>query len=142
VTGGEPRVVVAAGGIVVRDGAVLLVQRGRAPGAGKWSVPGGRVRFGERVSDAVEREVFEETGLPVRVDRVAGWAERIGADPDPYHHVIFDYFASLTTAGEARAGDDAAAVAWVALGDLAAYDLVDGLLDFFAEVGLTAPFRG
>jgi ADP-ribose pyrophosphatase YjhB (NUDIX family) len=90
VTGGEPRVVVAAGGIVVRDGAVLLVQRGRAPGAGKWSVPGGRVRFGERVTDAVEREVFEETGLPVRVERVAGWGESIGGDPDPDHHLIMD----------------------------------------------------
>jgi ADP-ribose pyrophosphatase len=142
VTDEHTRIVVAAGGIVVRGGAVLLVQRGRAPGAGKWSVPGGRVQFGERLTDAVEREVLEETGLHVRADRFAGWAERIGADPEPYHHVIFDYFASEVGTGEARAGDDATAVAWVALADLSTYDLVDGLLDFFMEVGLGRPVRG
>jgi ADP-ribose pyrophosphatase len=134
--------VVAAGGIVVRDGAVLLVQRGRPPGVGKWSVPGGRVRFGERLTDAAVREVFEETGLEVRVERFAGWAERIGRDPEPYHHVIFDYVVSETAPGVARAGDDAAAVAWVAVDDLGAYDLVEGLADFLVEAGIAPPVRG
>jgi 8-oxo-dGTP diphosphatase len=137
-----PNIVVAAGGIVVRDDTVLLVQRGRPPAAGKWSVPGGRVHPGERLADAVIREVFEETGLRVRVERFAGWAERIGADPAPYHHVIFDYFVTETAPGEARAGDDAAAVAWVALTELDTYDLVDGLSDFFTEVGLRPSVRG
>ena len=53
---------VAVGAIVVHDGCLLLVQRGRGAGAGKWAPPGGRVEFGETLVDAVVREVREETG--------------------------------------------------------------------------------
>ena len=60
---------VAVSAIVQRDDTVLLVQRGRGHALGKWAVPGGHVAFGEPLADAVEREVFEETGLRVRVER-------------------------------------------------------------------------
>jgi 8-oxo-dGTP diphosphatase len=133
-----PSVMVAVGAIIRRDGAVLLVQRGRAPAAGKWSVPGGRVEFGEALADAVVREVREETGLSVEVDRFAGWVERTGDDPGPYHHVILDFFVTEREPGaEARAGDDAAALQWVPVAALGAVDLVDGLSDFFRSVGVT-----
>jgi ADP-ribose pyrophosphatase YjhB (NUDIX family) len=136
--------VVAVGAIVVRENTVLLVRRGREPGAGKWSVPGGRVEFGERLADTVVREVREETGLTVRVDRFAGWAERTGTVPWPYHHVLLDFFATETPPGQvARAGDDALDVQWAPVDHLAELDLVDGLAPFLASVGVgTLGFGG
>jgi ADP-ribose pyrophosphatase YjhB (NUDIX family) len=86
---------IAVGGVVVRDGPdgrpadLLLVERGRGAGAGRWSVPGGRIEPGERATDAVVREVAEETGLAVQVDGFLGWVERI--DPvGGWHYVILD----------------------------------------------------
>ncbi len=61
--------VVAVGGVAVRDGALLLVQRGTAPQVGRWTVPGGHVEPGEVLSNAVEREMREETGLETAADR-------------------------------------------------------------------------
>jgi 8-oxo-dGTP diphosphatase len=131
---------VAVGAIAVRDDELLLVRRGRAPGAGEWSVPGGRVRYGEELHEAVVREVAEETGLEVVVDRFAGWVERIGTDPDPYHFVILDFYVSpLDAAQEPRAGDDAAEVAWVPLDGLDGVRLVEGLLDFLVDHGIVDP---
>ncbi|MGI8799897.1 MAG: NUDIX hydrolase, partial [Pseudonocardia sp.] len=63
---------VACVGAIVRDaaGRLLLVQRVNEPGAGRWSLPGGRVEPGETDQDAVVREVAEETGLQVRTTRL------------------------------------------------------------------------
>jgi ADP-ribose pyrophosphatase YjhB (NUDIX family) len=132
------RVEVAVGAIVRSGDEVLLVRRGRGAAVGKWSVPGGRVEFGEPITDAVAREVFEETGLTVRVTGFAGWVERIGDDPFPYHYVILDFFAAPdpSAAATPRAGDDAAAVRWVPIRSLGEVDLVDGLLAFLGSVGV------
>jgi 8-oxo-dGTP diphosphatase len=131
---------VAVGGIAVRDGAILLVRRGRPPGAGEWSVPGGRVRYGEELHEAVVREVAEETGLEVVVDRFAGWVERIGSEPAPYHFVILDFYVSpLDAAQEPKPGDDAVEVAWVPLDGLDGVRLVDGLLDFLVDHDIVDP---
>lgn len=125
----------AVGAIVVLDDHLLLVQRGRGPGVGRWAPPGGRVDFGESVRDAVVREVAEETGLTAAVGDLLGWVERTGEDPAPYHYVILDFAATITGPTEPRAGDDAAAVAWVPLEELGTYDLVEGLFDFLVAVG-------
>ncbi len=133
----RPRPEVCVGGIVIQDSRLLLVRRGRGAGVGLWSIPGGRVEGGERMTDAVEREVLEETGLPVIADRWVGWVERIGPE---HHFVIHDFTAALATGvrpESARAGDDASDVRWHALSDLStAGDLVPGLLDFLVEHGL------
>ncbi|MBE1534337.1 NUDIX hydrolase [Actinomadura algeriensis] len=113
-----------------RDGRLLLVRRGRPPGAGRWSVPGGRVEPGEDDAAALVREMLEETGLRVRAGAFVGTVERDG--PGGVVYEIHDYAATVL-GGTPRAGDDAADVRWVAPGDLPDLPLVPGLLDALAE---------
>ena len=125
---------VAVGAVAVDHGRLLCIQRGHGPGAGQWSFPGGRVEAGESVHEAVVREVLEETGLEVVVDRFVGFVERIGDDPAPYHFVILDFaVALLDPDAEPVAGDDAAEAAWVPFHDLGDLRLVDGLYDFLRD---------
>ena len=104
-----PRPSVAVGAIVVKDGALLMVQRGKDPARGLWSVPGGSVELGEYLADAVRREVREETGLEVVVAELAGIFEVVGES----HYVILDYVAAPSDDSDPVAGDDAARVEWV-----------------------------
>ena len=98
-------------------------------------MPGGHVELGETLHVAVVREVLEETGLEVVVDRFLGWVERIGEAPDPYHFVILDFAVTVLDPLSAPvAGDDAAEVAWVPLHELSELRLVDGLYDFLRDV--------
>jgi 8-oxo-dGTP diphosphatase len=121
---------VSVGAIVVRNGRLLLVRRGRGAAVGKWSVPGGRVEWGETLADAVVRELREETGLDGVCERAVGWVERIGAD---YHYVIVDFVVSVGD-GEVRAADDASDAAWVDIGDVGGWPpVVDGLVEFLVE---------
>jgi 8-oxo-dGTP diphosphatase len=128
---------VAVGAVVRRDDDVLLIRRARGTAVGQWSIPGGRVEFGEGLKAAVAREVREETGLEVRVGRFLGWAERMGDDPGPYHYVILDFAAEpVDLAAVPRAGDDADDVAWVPTKAIETYPLVAGLAEFLRRVGL------
>jgi len=126
---------VAVGAVAVLDDALLVVRRGHGPAAGEWSVPGGHVELGETLQAAVVREVLEETGLEVVVDRFLGWVERMGDAPAPYHFVILDFDVTvLDPAQPPVVGDDAAEVAWVPLHELSELRLVDVLYDFLRDV--------
>lgn len=93
-----------------------MVERGRGAAAGLWSVPGGRVEWGESLRDAVVREVREETGLEVEVGEVVWVGESLGpGDPPSWHFVLIDFRARVV-GGELRAGGDARAAEWVPLG--------------------------
>ena len=124
---------ICVGAVAVRDGCVLLVRRGRRPALGQWSVPGGRVEWGETLAGAVVREVAEETGLEVTCGELAGWVERIGEE---HHYVIADFWVTACGDGVPVAGDDAAEVRWVPLGDLDRLDLTSGLGDFLRSIGV------
>ena len=126
---------VCVGAVVIDDGRLLLVERGRGAAVGQWSVPGGRVEPGETMAAATEREVMEETGLTVRCGSFIGWVERIS---EAYHFVILDFHAELIGSDVATAGDDAAAVDWVPLDELGERDLVAGLASFLSEHGIIA----
>ena len=118
----------ACAGAIVFDaaGRLLLIQRGRPPAQGSWSVPGGRCLPGEAPQDACVREVAEETGLIVSVLRFAGHVERDGPDGRIYD---IDDFVCAVVGGALRAGDDADEARWVRRDELAALSLVPGLLD-------------
>ena len=133
-----PPVVAAVGAVVRRGDDLLLVRRARPPAAGAWSLPGGRIRFGEDAIEAVVREVAEETGLAVTVERFVGWAQRIHPESrPPEHFVILDFAATpLHPEREPVPGDDALEAAWVPATALADRDLVPGLLEFLTETGV------
>ncbi|OLR90142.1 NUDIX hydrolase [Actinokineospora bangkokensis] len=131
-------------GALVRDvhGKLLLVRRGREPGRGLWSVPGGKVEPGESDAEAVVREVAEETGLRVRPGRLVGSVLRDA--PNGVFH-IHDY-ACAVTGGDLRAGDDAADVRWADLAMFTTLDrsnaLIEDLFDTLRQWGeLPAPAR-
>jgi mutator protein MutT len=115
--------VVGVGGVVVRDGRVLLIRRGHAPRQGQWSIPGGVLELGEPIHEGVRRELHEETGLEVEVGPLIDVFDRIHRDADArvrFHFVILDYLCTAPH-GTAVAGTDAEAVAWVTAAELVAY---------------------
>ena len=116
--------VVGVGGVLIRDGKVLLIRRGKPPLYGRWVVPGGTVELGESLEQALVREMREETGLEVVPLEVLTVFDRIERDGDRvvYHYVIVDYLCRWL-GGEARAASDALEAAWAALDDLPRYDL-------------------
>jgi len=105
---------VGVGAVIVKDGRVLLVQRGTEPALGRWSIPGGLIEVGEALSEAVVREVREETGLEIQPVELVELLDRIHRDGDRvrYHYVIADYLCRVVS-GTLNAASDAAAVRWV-----------------------------
>jgi ADP-ribose pyrophosphatase YjhB (NUDIX family) len=119
-----------AGGIVLdARRRLLVVQRANPPGAGSWSIPGGRCEPGESPTDCCVREVREETGLRVEVIRWVGQVFRDG----PVARYDIEDFLCRVVGGELVAGDDAAAVAWFGLADFSRVEVAPGLLDCLAE---------
>jgi len=116
--------VVGVGGVVVHEGRVLLIRRGKQPLYGRWVVPGGTVELGEPLTVALVREMHEETGLEVEPFELLTVFDRIERDGErvTYHYVIVDYLCRWR-AGEARAGSDALEVAWALPEELERYDL-------------------
>lgn len=105
----QPAPVVGVGVVVVDQGRLLVVRRGREPGTGLWAVPGGKVESGESLRAAAARETLEETGLVVEVGDVAWVGELIDGG---HHIVLIDFFAEIS-GGAPEAGDDATEVAWL-----------------------------
>ncbi|HMJ63326.1 MAG TPA: NUDIX hydrolase, partial [Bryobacteraceae bacterium] len=116
-------------GALIFDGSrVLLVERGRPPLTGEWSLPGGVVETGERLEEAVVREVWEETGLNVEAASIATVFERImldEADGCEYHYVLIDFYCTVV-GGDLRPGDDSRRVAWFEIDSLAKLRLTAG----------------
>jgi ADP-ribose pyrophosphatase YjhB (NUDIX family) len=104
---------VGVGAVIVHDGRVLLVQRATEPALGRWSIPGGLIEVGEALTEAVVREVLEETGLEVEPVELIELLDRIHRDGNRirYHYVIADYLCRIA-GGTLKAASDAAAVRW------------------------------
>lgn len=125
-------------GAVIRDdkGRLLLVKRGHEPGAGLWSLPGGRIEPGETDAEALVREMREETGLEVEPGPLLGTVRR----PAVYGAVldIRDYAARVIS-GTLRPGDDAADARWVSGEELDSLAITEGLVETLTEWGVLSP---
>ncbi len=133
------RPIAGVGVVVLRDDQVLMIQRGREPRIGQWSIPGGKQRLGESWRETAAREVREETGVEIEVLGIVDVVDAIIRDGDPprpgtkapanddgpgnvtplhdrvrYHYTLVDC-AALWTAGEPVAGGDAAHAEWWSL---------------------------
>lgn len=113
------RPIVGVGAVVLHEGNVLLVRRGREPMSGAWSLPGGALHVGETLAEGVAREVLEETGLHVTARRMLGTLDRILRDEAGlvrFHYVLVDWLCELSgSSAFPVAGDDALRAVWVPL---------------------------
>jgi len=124
------------GAVVVHDGMLLLIRRGRGAYVDHWAVPGGRQRRGETMREAAARETLEETGLIVEVGDLV-WAGDIldSARPPAYHYTVVD-FAATPVGGHLEAGDDAAEARWVPVGDVRSMPLTPTMFELLDRLGL------
>ena len=129
------RSVIPCVGAVVFDaqGRLLMIQRGHDPGAGLWSIPGGRIEPGETDEQALVRELLEETNLQVKVGIFVGRVQREGRGGAVID--IRDYAATVT-GGTLRPGDDAADARWVTAAELARLEVTEGLIEALTEWGV------
>lgn len=105
---------VGIGIVLLRNDEVLLARRGKPPGAGLWSLPGGKQELGETAEAAARRELFEETGLHCGPLVLAGHVDSIHRNAEgkiEFHYTILD-FAARYIGGEPVAGDDVREVTW------------------------------
>jgi 8-oxo-dGTP diphosphatase len=128
-------------GAVIKDdaGRLLLIKRRNEPGAGRWSLPGGRIEPAESDEQALVREVLEETGLQATIGPLLGAVQRPGRDGAVID--IRDY-AAFVAGGTLAAGDDAADASWVTPAQMQQMDragrLTDGLVAALTSWGVLA----
>jgi 8-oxo-dGTP diphosphatase len=129
----HPRIGVSA--CVWRDGKVLLVERGKEPWKGKWSLPGGSLEFGETVREAARRELAEETGIEAHLDRLVDIDDAIMRDATgvAVAHYSIACFTGYWLRGEARAQDDVARVQWAEIEALDRLDMTPGTADYIRQ---------
>jgi 8-oxo-dGTP diphosphatase len=124
------RPVLGVGGLILDGQSIVLVQRGKEPLMGYWTIPGGAVETGESLDLALRREIVEETGLIVEPGPLVTIFERITPDDAgqaKYHYVLADYLC-FVKGGELRAGSDVTDARWVRRSDLPQVQLTSGTL--------------
>ncbi|MGO4716294.1 NUDIX hydrolase [Bradyrhizobium sp. 2TAF24] len=124
----RPQLAVSAS--IFRDDRILLVRRARQPGKGVYTLPGGRVEFGETLVEAISREVREETSLAIDVVGFAGWREVV---PNPAlgvtgHFVILS-FATRWVSGEVMLNDELDDARWLAPDAIGPLRTTEGLAE-------------
>lgn len=132
-----PRLAVSAA--IFKNGRFLLVRRARAPALGVWTLPGGRVEFGESLYQALNREVQEETALTVSIVGLAGFREAL-PDPargQPGHFVILP-FAAHWISGEVRLNDELDEARWITQEQLGGFKTTSGLAEIVAAASQLA----
>lgn len=117
--------IVGIGVVCLRGEDVLLIQRGKPPREGSWSLPGGRQKLGETVREAALRELVQETGVAAEIGPLLDVVDSVTRDADggiQYHYTLIDYVA-FWRSGEPRAGGDAADARWFSPAGLAELEL-------------------
>ncbi|MDH5408694.1 MAG: NUDIX hydrolase [Gammaproteobacteria bacterium] len=116
---------VGVGAVVFHEEKILLIKRDRPPNQGQWAIPGGRLKTGETLQQAAEREIFEETGLQIKArDPIYSFdlIERNKQGQCTLHYVIIDLEAEYIS-GEPVANDDAADARWITAAELASLNV-------------------
>ena len=121
----RPQLAVSA--VIFRDGKVLLLKRAKSPGHGFWSLPGGRVEFGESLHVALAREVDEEAGLKIDILALAGWREVLPLAGGSGGHYLIMSFAARWNANEVRLNEEHDDFKWVEPGQFGDLKLTGGL---------------
>src|ERR1700722_18077750 len=124
------RPIQGVGALIFERDRILLVERGKEPLKGYWSLPGGVLEVGETLEEGIVREVREETGLEVKTLGVLEIFERIIRDSQgapEYHYVLIDYICRVT-GGTLAAADDVSRAAWIQRRLLPGYRITEGTL--------------
>jgi 8-oxo-dGTP diphosphatase len=127
----------AVSAAIIRDGKVLVVRRARRPALNLYTLPGGAVETGETLTDAVVREVREETSLTIEPVALAGHREVITRDAQGRieRHFVILCFAAHWLAGELVLNDELDDARWLDPSELSAYRTTDGLAEIVAAAG-------
>jgi len=131
----------AVGAVIKKGGRVLLVKRRFEPSREKWSIPGGLVELGERVKDAVKREIYEEVGLKIRLIRLIDVVDNIVRDEDGrvrYHYIILDYLA-VPKGGVLRWNEEALDIGWFTPNEAAKLNLTKTSRHLLRKIGFLKP---
>ena len=120
----HPQLAVSA--VIFRDGKMLLVRRARSPAKGFYSLPGGRVEFGETLHAALHREVSEETALKIEIVELAAWREVVPGATGGGHYLIMS-FAARWSSGEVMLNDEHDDYKWLAPDSLGELKITGGL---------------
>ena len=126
--------IVGVGGVIFNGDRVLIVKRNREPGKGQWSLPGGAVEVGERLKDALKREILEELSIRVEIFGLIRLLDRIFYDDENrvrYHYVIADYWCEMVS-GRPRPASDISDARFVGLWQLTGIGLSKEVVDTIA----------
>ena len=122
----RPQLAVSAA--IFRDGKILLVRRARFPAKGVYSLPGGRVEFGETLHAALHREIAEETALKIQIAELAAWREVLPAGDGAGHYLIMS-FATRWNAGEVVLNEELDDYKWLTPDALGELKVTEGLFE-------------
>ncbi len=117
--------IVGVGGVIFEGASVLLAKRGQEPAKGTWSLPGGAVELGEKVIDALKREIREEIGIEIEVGGLVRVLDRIFRDDDKrtrYHYILIDYW-GWRVSGEPKPDSDTSDICFVPLSEIHKKDI-------------------
>ena len=125
----------AVSAAIIRDGRVLVARRARGPALGVWTMPGGVVEAGETLTEALVREIEEETALNIEPVALAGHREVVVRDDSRKvaRHFVILCFASRLVGGELKLNEELAEARWLRPEELAELNTTEGLAEIVAS---------
>lgn len=125
----------AVSAAILRDGKVLVVRRARNPALNLYTLPGGVVEAGEKLTDAVAREVREETALEIEPVALAGHREAIVRDREGKieRHFVILCFAARWRSGEPALNEELDDARWIPPAEIAGLRTTEGLAEIVAD---------
>ncbi len=127
---------IGVGALIKKNNSVLLVKREHEPGKGRWSLPGGLVNLGEKISDAIKREVKEEVGLKVDVIKIVDVFDSIEYDDKDrvrFHYVIVGFMVKVIK-GKVRGSKEASQVKWFKADELKDLEMTNTTRKLLKEI--------